>query len=110
MAGSSDPFNRLNAACFTAPMPGSNGLESGLDWRYNPGLVNFDIALQRDVTVKERYHVQFRADAFNVFNHANFTGLNTTVNFNAYPTSNGMSPVCRRSRTTLRLTTRRGSW
>jgi Carboxypeptidase regulatory-like domain/TonB-dependent Receptor Plug Domain len=88
--GSSNPFNRLNAACFTAPMPGSVGLESGLDWLYNPGLVNFDLALQRDVSLKERYHFQFRVDAFNVFNHANFTGLNTTLNFNAYPTSNGV--------------------
>jgi hypothetical protein len=34
--------------------------------------------------------LQFRIDAFNVFNHANFTGLNTTLNFNAYPTTNGM--------------------
>jgi len=88
--GSSNPFNRLNAACFTAPLPGSLGLESGFDWLYNPGLVNFDIALQKDISIKERAHVQFRVDAFNVFNHANFTGLNTTLNFNAYPTSNGI--------------------
>jgi len=88
--GSSDPFNRLNAACFSAPMPGSRGLESGLNWLYNPGLVNFDVALQRDISIKERVHLQFRVDAFNVFNHANFTGLNTTLNFNAYPNSNGI--------------------
>lgn len=88
--GSSDPFNRLNASCFTAPLPGSTGLESGVDWLYNPGLINFDIALERDVAVKERFHFQFRVDAFNVFNHANFTALNTTLNFNAYPQSNGV--------------------
>jgi hypothetical protein len=88
--GSSDPFNRLNAACFFAPSPGSLGLESGVDWLYNPGLIQFDVALQRDFAVKERYHFQFRVDAFNVFNHANFTSLNTTLNFNAYPTSNGV--------------------
>jgi hypothetical protein len=29
---SSDPFNRLNAACFFAPQPGSLGLESGINW------------------------------------------------------------------------------
>jgi hypothetical protein len=27
--------------------------------------------------------VQFRAEGFNVFNHASFTGMNTTVNFNS---------------------------
>lgn len=82
---SSDPFNRLNAACFAAPKPGSLGLESGINSLYNPGLVNFDLALQKEFKVKERVRFQFRVDAFNVFNHPNFTGLNTTLNFNAYP-------------------------
>lgn len=30
-------------------------------------------------------------DAFNVFNHANFTGLNATLNFNSYGTTNGVT-------------------
>jgi hypothetical protein len=28
-----------------------------------------------------------RADALDVFNHANFTSMNTTLNFNSYPTT-----------------------
>jgi hypothetical protein len=88
--GSSDPFNRLNAACFFAPSPGSLGLESGQNWLYNPGLIQFDMSVERQFVVKERLHFQLRADAFNVFNHANFTGLNTVLNFNGYPTSNGV--------------------
>ena len=87
---SSNPFNRLNAACFTAPMPGSLGVEIGNYALYNPGLINFDMALQKEFAVKERVHMQFRVDAFNVFNHANFTGLNTTLNFNSYTTTNGV--------------------
>jgi hypothetical protein len=82
---SSDPFNRLNAACFTFPRPGSLGLESGINSLYNPGLINFDMSLQKEFSVKERVKFQLRLDAFNVFNHANFTGLNTTLNFTAYP-------------------------
>ena len=83
---SSDPWNRLNSACFTAPQPGSRGLESGVNWLYAPGLVNFDMALQKQFTVKERLRLQFRFDAFNVFNHANFPTLNTTLNFSGtYP-------------------------
>jgi hypothetical protein len=89
--GSSDPFNRLNAACFFAPPIGSTGLDSGLDWIRQPGLINFDMSMQKDFAVKERLHFQLRADAFNVFNHANFNnGLNTTLNFNSYPTTNGI--------------------
>jgi hypothetical protein len=84
---SSDPFNRLNAACFFAPSPGSIGLESGINYLYAPGLVNFDIAVQKEFSVKERVRFQFRIDAFNAFNHTNFTGYNSTLNFNGYPTN-----------------------
>jgi hypothetical protein len=83
--GSSDPFNRLNAACFFAPSPGSLGLESGINWLYAPGLINFDMSLQKEFVLKERMRFQFRVDAFNVFNHPNFTGINSTLNFTAYP-------------------------
>ena len=85
--GSSDPFNRLNPACFFAPSPGSIGLESGINFLYGPSLINFDMALQKEFSVKERLHFQFRIDAFNVFNHAEFSGYNGTLNFNSYPTN-----------------------
>jgi outer membrane receptor protein involved in Fe transport len=88
--GSNDPFNRLNAACFFAPPIGSTGLDSGVDWLRVPGLINFDVSMQKDLMIKERARIQLRVDAFNIFNHANFTGLNTTLNFNSYPTTNGM--------------------
>jgi hypothetical protein len=88
---SSDPFNRLNAACFFAPSPGSVGLESGINYLYNPGVINFDIAAQKEFSFKEgRLKFQFRVDAFNAFNHTNFTGYNGTLNFNAYPNTNGI--------------------
>jgi len=87
---SDDPFNRLNPACFTAPQPGSLGLESGINYLYGPGVINFDMAVQKEFAVKERVRFQFRVDAFNVFNHANFTGYNATLNFNPYPQANGI--------------------
>ena len=85
--GSSDPFNRLNPACFFAPSPGSIGLESGINFLYGPRVVNFDMALQKQFSVKERLHIEFRVDAFNVFNHTEFSGYNGTLNFGAYPTN-----------------------
>jgi hypothetical protein len=86
----SDPFNRLNPACFFAPQPGSIGLESGINYLYGPGVQNWDMALQKPFALKERVRFQFRIDAFNVFNHANFIGYNSTLNFNSYPQSNGI--------------------
>jgi hypothetical protein len=87
---SSDPFNRLNPNCFFAPQPGSIGLESGINYLYGPHDVNFDIAVQKQFVVKERVHFQFRVDAFNAFNHTEFSGYNATLNFNSYPTSGGV--------------------
>jgi hypothetical protein len=71
----------LNISCFTPPQPGSVGLESGVNWLYQPGLINFDMSVQKEFAVKERLHFQFRVDAFNVFNHSNFSNFNTTINF-----------------------------
>jgi hypothetical protein len=85
--GSSDPFNRINAACFFAPPIGSTGVDSGVDWMRYPGIINFDFSVQKEIFIKERARIQLRADAFNIFNHANFTSENTTLNFNAYPTT-----------------------
>jgi len=85
-----DPFNRLNANCFFAPSPGSIGLESGINFLYGPAMVNFDMAIQKEFSFKEKARFQFRVDAFNVFNHSNFSGYNGTLNFNAYPTSGGV--------------------
>ena len=48
------------------------------------------MSIQKEITIKERARIQLRADAFNVFNHANFTGFNSTLNFNSYPNTNGI--------------------
>lgn len=87
---SGDPFNRLNAACFFAPSPGSLGLESGINFLYGPMVVNFDTSLQKEFAIQERVRFQFRVDAFNVFNHTNFSGYNGTLNFQAYPQTAGI--------------------
>jgi hypothetical protein len=45
-----------------------------------PGIYNFDMALLKDTQITESMQVQFRAEAFNVFNHAQFS--NPSGNFN----------------------------
>ncbi len=45
-----------------------------------PGINNFDIALLKDTQIKETMQLQFRAEAFNVFNHAQFN--NPSGDFN----------------------------
>ena len=41
---------------------------------YGPGINNFDMALRKDVRLADARFLEFRVEAFNVFNHAQFYG------------------------------------
>src|SRR5262249_14455525 len=79
--GSSNPYNRLNAAMVAPPLVGSIGLESGVNYMTGPGINSWDMPLQKQFALKERIRLQLRADAFNVFNHTQFSGVNATINY-----------------------------
>jgi hypothetical protein len=84
--GSSNWNTYLNPACFLAPSIGSIGAESSINYLNGPTGVNFDMALQKEFAVIKdgKVHFQFRADAFNVFNHTIFTGVNSGLAFTPY--------------------------
>jgi hypothetical protein len=44
-----------------------------------PGLTTFDTSLFKKISISERWNLQFRAEAFNVFNHTNFLEPNAVV-------------------------------
>jgi len=50
--------------------PGNAGRRSFI----GPGEINFDLALLKTFTISESKTLQFRLEAFNAFNHANFLG------------------------------------
>jgi hypothetical protein len=52
---------------------------SGVGIIRGPGLVNFDFNLAKDFAVTERVGMQFRAEFFNAFNHANFGVPGVTI-------------------------------
>jgi len=85
--GSGNWNTYLNPACFLAPQVGSMGLESGINYLHAPGGLNFDIAVQKEFAIIKEglVHIQFRADAFNAFNHTIFTGVNSGLAYTAYP-------------------------
>ena len=79
--GTDSPYNRINPAAFGLPYVGSRGLDIGQNYLTDPGVNNWDISLQKEFSIKERQRLQFRVDAFNAFNHTQFSGLNSTLNF-----------------------------
>ncbi len=74
--GSTPCVQYLNPAAFV-PNPtiptGTYG-NIGRNELRGPKTVTFDVALSRNFTVRERYSLQVRVDAFNIANHANFVG------------------------------------
>ena len=83
----------FNTSCFTsasleAALTAGNPRfgNSGRNILSGPGLANLDFALIRNISLGERFKLEFRAEAFNIFNHANFGLPNSvlgTANFGA---------------------------
>jgi hypothetical protein len=83
-AGTSTPAGILNLGAFAAPCdwdPGAQYCVAGTSHFGNlrrnafvgPSFKNFDFSLSKTTKLGERMTMQFRADAFNLFNHPNFS-------------------------------------
>ncbi len=81
----------FNTAAFIAPSPAmcevANppflcwGNESKYSFR-GPGINNWDMSLFKNVPITERWKAQLRVEAYNLFNHTQFTTINTSAQFN----------------------------
>ncbi len=83
------PTQWFNPAAFLAAPPGS-GFYGNLsrDSLTGPGLGEWDFSMIKDTPLRERLHLQLRAELFNILNHANFN----TPNLVAF-TPAGVSPT-----------------
>ena len=80
--GSPYPANQtfgewLNPAAFAQPALGTFGM--GPNNILGPGLFNMNVALVREVRIKEKHDVQFRAEAFNLLNHVRPNNPNASI-------------------------------
>jgi len=66
----------INPDAFSPAPPGQAG-DSPRNFARGFGTWQMDFALRRELPIHERLKVQFRAEAFNVFNHPNFGFINT---------------------------------
>ena len=73
----------FNTAAFAQPPAGYFG-NAGTGIIQGPGVINFDMAFYKDFRIKERHTIEFRAELFNIFNHTNFSGVQTAFGAGNY--------------------------
>lgn len=67
---------------FGVPAVGTYG-NAPRDVFRGPGINNFDMSIFKNIPVfKERAHFQLRFEAYNTFNHTQFSGVNSSATFN----------------------------
>jgi hypothetical protein len=76
--GGSTPQHWMNIAAFSTPAAGTFG-NLGRNAFRAPGITQLDLALSKEISFNERISLRFRADAFNVFNHAQYGAPNSDV-------------------------------
>jgi len=122
-----EPFYVYGAACAAvydnglgcpggrAINPGAFNPPSGTDVGNAPrnfvrgfGAWQMDIALRREFPIYERLNLQFRAEAFNVFNHPNFGAISASPYCSPDPASPNFSPGCNFGQATGTLATSLG--
>jgi hypothetical protein len=80
--GPKTPQQWFNVSAFTAPAFGAFG-NAGRNIINGPGLVNLDASVVRNFKIKERFGIQFRAQAYNALNHTNFNFPSATMDSSA---------------------------
>jgi hypothetical protein len=87
IAHSSKTFSRqFDTSKFSVPAMNTRG-NSSLGTVRGPGQNNVDLSLSKSFPIYDRLHLELRADAFNAFNHSQWTGVNTV-----YPSGSTQYP------------------
>jgi len=62
-----------NLCAFAQPAIGSGPGNIGRNQFYGPGFVDFDLEFSKKAKLTERVGLEFRVEAYNIFNHPHFT-------------------------------------
>ena len=81
----------LNLAAFSIPRPGAFG-NLGRGALHGPGLRQMDLTLSKRFNLTEHVNLQFRAEAYNIFNRANFLNPIGRLNNVLGTTGNTLQP------------------
>ena len=93
-----------NAAAFAAPRGLTFG-DASRNLLRNPTRTNYDMGLFKQFALHEEMHFEFRAEAFNVFNHTQWSQINNTACYgeDACSTSQFLTPVAAHNPRILQL-------
>jgi len=83
-------FNGVDQRIFRPPTAGTFNTQRVRNLIYQPGYENWNMGLFKTIPVNERLRFQFRAEAYNVWNHPNWcanSGCNGTTNIGLNPTN-----------------------
>jgi hypothetical protein len=104
--------NYFNKSCFTTPpVVGADGKalnfgNAGMGILAGPGQFNSDLSMSKEFPVrlfKENSHFEFRAEFFNVFNHANFSTPGTSYGSSSFGVITGTTAGPRVGQLALKL-------
>jgi hypothetical protein len=82
----------VNPSAFRVPIANGQG-SAPRNFVRGFGAWQMDLALRRDFAIFERLRLQFRAEAFNLFNHPSFGAINPTY-CSPVPGSTSFAPGC----------------
>jgi hypothetical protein len=71
-------YRWFDVSAFAVPTPYTFG-NSARNLLFTPGDIVFDLSVLKDTRIKERVTVQFRAEFFNLPNHANLGGPGANI-------------------------------
>ena len=96
--------NSDGSPIFTAPAKGTFVTQQGIrNVIHNPGFSNWNVGLFKKFAINERAGLQFRAEAFDVFNHPNLGGANFNPTSSAFGKVTGKTGDVRNMQLSLRL-------
>jgi len=73
----------INRACFVKPTTLGDIGNTGRNTLRLPGVIASDLSLSKSIRLSEKGSLQFRWEAYNLFNHTNFKTIDTSLTFDA---------------------------
>src|SRR5262249_24792253 len=71
----------INASCRSRPAERGLIGNASRNLLRRPGLINFNLAMFKNIRVGEKVRLQFRWETYNLFNHTNFNDIDTNLVF-----------------------------